>query len=254
MLHRPRVPRLETLGGQPSGRSAPRRRPPPPPRAVARSQPPSWRSSPGATSASITRRPLTHAVGGAEVAQHPAALVEAQLGVAARDGVVVEDELAGGRAPEQEAAARRALEQPAGRRRRSQRTRQRPRGGQVGGEAVQLRAVAGAQRDVHAAAERVGVEPARDVAAAQPLDRALPRVLRRSHAEWGAYRQVNGCETKLCAQLHKGLSRATVPGNRLAASAVEEERGDPGEDRPRDTKRPAQGSEPGAKCFGGGVR
>ena len=24
-----------------------------------------------------------------------------------------------------------------------------------------------------------------------------------------------GCETKLCAQLHKGASRATVPGNRL---------------------------------------
>jgi hypothetical protein len=29
--------------------------------------------------------------------------------------------------------------------------------------------------------------------------------------------------------------------------------GDPGEDLPRDTTRPAQGSEPAAKCSGGGV-
>ena len=71
----------------------------------------------------------------------------------------------------------------------------------------------------------------------------------------GAYRQLNGCETKLCAQLHKGVSRATVPGNRLAASAVEEERGRSwGGSTERNTTRPAQGSEPGAKCLTGARR
>ena len=125
------------------------------------------------------------AVGGAEVAQHPAAVGEAQLRVAARDRVVGEHELAAGGAPEHEPAAGRGLEQAGRRGGAEPAARQRARGGQVGGEAVQLGAVVGAQRAVDAAAERVRVEPARDVAAAQPLDRALPRVLRWSHRAHG---------------------------------------------------------------------
>ena len=166
-------------------------------------------------------------VGGAEVAQDPAAVAScaARRGGARR---CRRRTRAGSRASGRARAGRRsrAASRPCAgrRRRRPRRARRGARRGQVGRQAAQLVAAATLQRAVDAARERVGVQPARDVAAAQARHRALPRVLRRPHAV-AERTPVNGCETKLCAQLHKAARRATLPGNRLAASAVEEERG-----------------------------
>ena len=178
-------------------------------RATARTVSPARRASSfgdvraGAQPPSCTSSPADHlglhdlaavdpgAVGGAEVAQDPAAVGAAQLGVAARDGVVGEDELAAGRAAEHEPAARRRRASRPVRRAggAASASGERARGGQVGRQAAQLRRRSRTlQRAVDAARERVGVQPARDVAAAQARHRALPRVLRRSHprdaAQW----------------------------------------------------------------------
>ena len=144
-----------------------------------------------------------------------------QLGVAARDGVVVEHDLAPGGAAEHEPAARRAREHAARRPAAQPAARQRARGGEVGRQAAQLR-----RRSRSSAHSRRGARTCRCPAGprrsrgagAPPCAPSCPRTVASS-------RSVNGCETKLCAQLHKASRHATLPGNRLAASAVEEERG-----------------------------
>ena len=129
------------------------------------------------------------AVRGAEVAQHPATLDEPQLRVAARDGVVGEHELAGGRAAEHQLPGREALERREVGRAATQRRQQlaqageprRRRGGEIGGQAVELAAAGGVQRTVDAALERLGVQAPGDVAAPEPRDRSLPGLIGWTH-------------------------------------------------------------------------
>jgi hypothetical protein len=122
------------------------------------------------------------AVGRAEVAQHPARVVVAQLGVAARDGVVAEHDLAGARAADDDVRAdevrQRARREP-GQQAREQRAR--GRGREIRGQTPQLLAAVALERLVEPVGEGVGPEPARQVAASQLDDRLLAGVVRRSH-------------------------------------------------------------------------
>src|SRR5215216_1407471 len=47
----------------------------------------------------------------------------------------------------------------------------------------------------------------------------------------------------------KGADALPCPATDWPLRRLRRREGDPGEDRPRDTKRPAQGSEPGAECL-----
>ena len=119
-----------------------------PPRAAVRERrrcsAPSWTTSPGRTSASMTRRPLTHVPFDEPRSRSTQqSVLDPQLGVPARDGVVGEHELARARAADQERGRAQLARRPAGRATRGsrrgaarhQRTRRRR---QIGREAAQL--------------------------------------------------------------------------------------------------------------------
>ena len=197
------------------------------------------------------------AVGGAEVAQHPAAR---RAGAAPRGGARPCRRRTRAGSPRSGPSTSRpptaASSRPAGRRNRSA-AGQRPRGRQVGREAAQVGrrgpSPAPARRGSRTSRCRCGPRRIRAAGGARcaPWCRRTAACRRRSSNRPSGR---SGCETKLCAQLHKGALRATLPATDWPLRRLRRREGDPGEDRPRDTKRPAQGSEPGAECFGGGVR
>ena len=215
--------------------------------------------SPGRTSASTTRRPLTHVPfdeprSRSEPAARPRSA--ARRGGArrcrrrARAGTS-----SSGRSPawarSRSAASRQA--QPARARREARpQTRQRRvrRGRQVGGEAAQLvaarRCAAPRRRGGRRCRSRAGPRGTRGAAAATVSSRVScdGRTVR---AQPTTVRP--GCESKLRAELHKPPRRATLPRNRLAASAVEEERGRSWGGSTERTQEPGSGERAGLKCF-----
>ena len=145
-------------------------------------QPPRHSSSPAATSASITRRPLT------QVPLEEPRSRRIQQPSSRRSSAWRRETVSSAKTSWQ------AEERPSSSRPAASRCRRReqalaaaaprqpaPGRGQVGREAVQLGVAAGAERALDAARERLEVDQARDVPAAQARQRVLAGLLRRAH-------------------------------------------------------------------------
>ena len=207
--------------------------------------------------AAVDPRPVRRA----EVAQQPAAVLDPQLGVAARDGVVGEHELARARAADHQLRAAAGRRRAAGRGRASA-AQARPQArsaapaARPAGRLVRPRSSSWSELCSASSTRRANVSvPSRPARYPRRSAATVSSGCRATGARSGqTIPNVQVSNRNFARNCTNRLDALLCPATDWPLRRLRRREGDPGEDRPREHKSPAQGSEPGSSVSGGGVR